>query len=128
MPGQSIEVPYLDFLYQLQVLFAHFEKNLYIPSFAVQSNDFFAIQGCICRKKCKPATLFIARKKDDSGILAGLDVFIADDTLEKILAGKGQVENNGKDCQQSGPLGFGNSGSIEHAADFKFGEDIVENA
>lgn len=61
-------------------------------------------------------------------ILADSDAFVPDHALEEILAGKGQVENNGKDGQRTGSLCFGNSGSVEHAADFKFGEDIGGNA
>jgi hypothetical protein len=69
MPDQFIKISYLDFLDQLQVLLAHFEKNLDIPALAVQSNDFFASKGCISTKKCRPAALFIARATNNFTIM-----------------------------------------------------------
>lgn len=40
----AVEVPGLNAFLQLEILLGHFEKDLYIPAFAIDSNHFFIRQ------------------------------------------------------------------------------------
>ena len=56
------------------------------------------------------------------------DILIFYNALEKILSGKGQIEDDGKDNQRGGSFGFRNAWHIEQAANFEFREKNAKNA